>query len=228
MKYYNAYEERYKVIHEKKLTWFPKDATPEIEVWLDFYSVSKQDAICEVGCGEGRDVLNLISKGYQVTGIDLSESAIKKCRSLEKELDLPTEISWKVVDMAQNDDLLVGHFDYIYSIATLHMLVNQVDRLQFLKNINSMLKPGGKLLLVNKGDGDTFFSTGTEKAFDMEERQHYQTGENIEVAATSFHSLKWTDHLEEFKNTGFKVVKYMNTHNDIYQNCMTVYLEIDV
>ncbi len=228
MKYYTAYEERYKAIHEKNLTWFPKAATPEVEVWLDFYGANNQDAIGEVGCGEGRDVLNLVSRGYHVTGIDLSESAIKKCKLLEKELSLSAEISWMVYDLVQNDDLLVGQFDYIYTVATLHMLVEQSDRLRFLKNIKSMLKPDGKLLLVNKGDGETFFSTGTEKAFDLEERQHYQTCEKIEVAATSFHSLKWEEHLDEFKNAGFKIVKYMNTQNDIYQNCMTVYLELYV
>lgn len=48
-----------------------------LERTLSLHTCSK---ILDLGCGRGRHSINLARKGYQVTGIDLSEQAIKTAR----------------------------------------------------------------------------------------------------------------------------------------------------
>ncbi len=71
-----------KKVHSEGILWFSKNPTPDLLKWIEYYNISKQDKICEVGCGEGRDALYLEIKGYKVKGIDASESAINKCKEL--------------------------------------------------------------------------------------------------------------------------------------------------
>ncbi|MCQ4923612.1 class I SAM-dependent methyltransferase [Tissierella carlieri] len=224
-KYYHAYEERYKKIHGEGLLWFSKEPTPELISWIEYYDISVDDEICEVGCGEGRDALYLAEQGYKITGVDISEEAIKKCEELSKERRV--NVNWIVSDALQLNEKLKKHYDWIYSVGTLHMLVEDEDRKRFLNTINSLLNPKGKLLLISMGDGEIERKTEIETAFDLQERSHMKSGKTFEVASTSYRAINWKNHREELEDAGFIVEKIMNTENEEYSKCMTVYLTKD-
>ncbi|WDV46542.1 class I SAM-dependent methyltransferase [Clostridiaceae bacterium M8S5] len=120
-KYYHAYNERYKQVHEKGILWFSSDHTPEVHDWIEYYGISKYSNICEIGCGEGRDAISLAEKGFNITAVDISKEAIKKCKELSREKSI--EVNWIVSDAIDLQKDVNMKFDYIYSIGTLHMLV---------------------------------------------------------------------------------------------------------
>jgi len=88
IKYYDAYDERYKIAHDEGILWFLDEPTPEVEEWIRFNNIPIDDEICEIGCGEGRDALYLATIGYKMTAADVSKEAIAKCRDLVKEKDV--------------------------------------------------------------------------------------------------------------------------------------------
>ena len=80
--YYKAYDERYKEVHKKNLLWEYDDPTKEISNIINKYNINKKDKILDLGCGEGRDTIYLLNKGYNFLGVDYSKEAIKKCNEL--------------------------------------------------------------------------------------------------------------------------------------------------
>ncbi|MDF2675019.1 MAG: hypothetical protein K0R09_3288 [Clostridiales bacterium] len=222
-KYYHAYNERYKKVHEEGLLWFSKEPTPEVLEWIKYYNIRIKDEICEIGCGEGRDSLYLAQSGYCITAIDSSEEAIKKCKDLSREKGL--NVNWIVKDALEiGDGSEFKKFKWIYTIATLHMLVDDEDRIKFLTSIYNLLEPSGKLLLLSLGDGVNERSSDISTAFELQERNHMWTGRKMNVAGTSYRGVNWANHKKELEQTGFHIEKTMNTENMEYNQCMTVYL----
>ncbi len=221
-KYYYAYGDRYKEVHSKGLLWFSEEPTPELLTWIEFYQIPIGEEICEIGCGEGRDAIFISKKGYRITGIDVSEAAISKCK--ERSQKNKDDINWVVGDALSINDTINKKFKWIYSIATLHMLVDDIDRAQFLKSLYDMLDSKAKLLLVIMGDGKTDKKTDISNAFKLQERIHAPTGFKMMVAGTSYRGVDWDYHKQELIKAGFKIEKELDTFNMEYGNCMTVYL----
>lgn len=221
-KYYFAYDERYKKIHSEGLLWFSRNPTPEIADWVDYNKIHAGDEICEVGCGEGRDALFLSAKGYKITAVDASESAISKCREFSNKMGL--DVNWQAADALYINEAIQRKFKWIYSVGVLHMLVEDDDRKRFLNSLYKMLEPGGSLLLVNMGDGIHERKTDTSIAFELQKRNHMATGKSIMVAGTSYRAINWEHHKQELSSAGFAIEKTAITENNEYGNCMTVYL----
>lgn len=60
---------------------FTKGTIGECDFIEQELSYNKQLAILDIGCGTGRHAIELHKRGYNVTGIDLSDSQLKKARS---------------------------------------------------------------------------------------------------------------------------------------------------
>ena len=56
-KYYQAYDERYRQVHEQSLQWSSQSPSPIVREILEKYHISKNDSILEIGCGEGRPLM---------------------------------------------------------------------------------------------------------------------------------------------------------------------------
>lgn len=76
-------------------------------------SLNKCATILDLGCGRGRHAINLHKKGYEVTGIDLSEQAIATARQKAKTFGY--DIEFKVRDMRNP---LPKTFDAIVNLFT--------------------------------------------------------------------------------------------------------------
>lgn len=220
--YYLAYEERYKKVHSEGLMRFSDIPTPELLEWIEYNSIPNNSEICEVGCGEGRDALYLSSNGYKVAAVDASQSAILKCKELAEKKSV--DVDWIVADALSLSKTFKRQYEWVYSVATLHMLVDDNDRSKFLCSLFDILEPNGKLLLVNMGDGIMERKSDTSTAFELQERTNNVSGTKIMVASTSYRGINWEQHQDELKRTGFLIEKAINTENHEYGNCMTVYL----
>lgn len=91
--------------------------------------------ILDIGCGTGNQVVNFGSKGYEVLGIDISPSMIKK--SKEK---YPT-YNFKVADALNGDNFNSNTFTHITCLYfTVYYFQN---KRQLFENIYRWLMPGG-------------------------------------------------------------------------------------
>lgn len=61
-----------------ELVWSTDPSTFVRETYVDF----KPGTILDLGCGEGRNALWFASIGWQATGVDFSQAAIEKARSI--------------------------------------------------------------------------------------------------------------------------------------------------
>ncbi len=203
-KYYEAYEDRYKKVHsEKNLAWAGEGHSPTIEKLLKQYGANKNSSILEIGCGEGQNAIYLLSEGYNVHASDISPEAIRWCKQKASEKGV-SQSPFFVMDILQNS--LAEKFDFIYSVAVLHMLVEQGDRDKFLKFVHDHLKKSGKAFIVIMGDGEETRKTDINKAFELADRPFW--GETIQVATTSCRMVTWSEFLNELNRANLNVIHH--------------------
>ena len=200
-KYYEAYENRYRQVHEKKLSWFSSEASQIVMDTIKKYYSGKNPKILDVGCGEGRDIFPLLDEDYDVTGIDISCEAVNFCKNKAKEKD---RRRFKVVDVCTQN--MAESFDFIYSVATLHMLLRDEDRKNYLSFIFTHLVQDGYGLILTMGDGIEEMQSNADYAFENVKRTHEETGIELEIAATSCRKVNFQTFEKELKDAGFKII----------------------
>ena len=199
-KYYEAYEKRYRQIHEKSLSWASDKNSPIVSDTLKKYVKSDSPKILDIGCGEGRDCLYLMKQGYDVQAIDISEEAIRYCR---QKAGAENESRFRVLDVCRSK--LEERFDFIYSVATLHMLVVQQDRERYLSFIKNHLSDTGYALILSMGDGIMESESNIDEAFEDKTRIHQETGTELSVASTSCKMVSFDTLRKELHGAGFSV-----------------------
>lgn len=106
----------------------------------------KTKRILDIGCGTGRHAVELAKRGYAVTGIDLSESLLK--RAGEKAAEAKVTVDFRRADarnLAFNDQ-----FDLALLICEAAFPLMETDEMNFqiLQSAARALRPGGKLILT--------------------------------------------------------------------------------
>lgn len=72
----------------------------------------KKGSLLDIACGDGRNTIFLLHKGFEVTGIDFSEKALERLRDFAERDNL--QVQTKQVDLSKADSLEnVGVFDNI-------------------------------------------------------------------------------------------------------------------
>ena len=127
-KYYEAYDKRYKQVHDKGLAWSIDTNTKIVEDIIRKYNLGNESML-EIGCGEGRDARYLLDRGYNVLATDISQEAIDYC----KKNDTNHKDNYKVLNILEGN--LPNKYGFIYSVACLHMLVLDEDRDKFYRGI---------------------------------------------------------------------------------------------
>jgi 2-polyprenyl-3-methyl-5-hydroxy-6-metoxy-1,4-benzoquinol methylase len=102
--------------------------------------------IIDIGCGTGRHAIELARRGYQITGIDLSESQLKRAREKAKEQGV--EIDFQKHD-ARNLPFQ-DEFDLAIMLCEGGFSLMETDEMNFeiLKNATKALKSKGKLIFT--------------------------------------------------------------------------------
>lgn len=204
-KYYDAYDARYRTLHEQDLQWFCDEPSPIVAETIRAFALSRQHRFLEIGCGEGRDACALIRQGFDLLATDVSPEAIRFCR--ERMPD--HEERFQVLDCVTQES---GEtFDYIYAVAVLHMLVPDEDRNAFYRFIRKHLKPGGIALICTMGDGCIERQTDIRTAFDICQRIHEQTGMAVQVANTSCRMVSFQSFEQELAQNGLEVIRQGTT-----------------
>ena len=197
--YYEAYNQRYMIIHEKGHSWSSDIPTPIVSDVIQKYSISKNASILEIGCGEGRDAFPLLENGYDVLATDISAEAINYCKSLRPDYSM----HFSVLDCI--NDHHDFNYDFIYSVAVVHMLVDDNDRNAFYRFIHDHLNDNGLALICSMGDGIKESVSDTSKAFDMVERNH-ESG-FVKVPSTSLRMVSFDTFENEIISNNLSIIE---------------------
>ena len=117
-------------------------------------AVPQSGAVLDLGCGEGNYTRILYEKGYEVTGVDVSENAIAWAQ--EKSFQLGDSINYFVQDLSQPNALQGLSFDLIVDGNCFHCIIGE-DRMTFLENVYASLHGGGIFFvssMCSKNDKD--------------------------------------------------------------------------
>ena len=102
--------------------------------------------ILDVGCGTGRHSIELTKRGYHVTGIDLSESQLKRAKEKAKANNL-------FIDFQRHDARnlpFTNEFDVAIMLCEGSFPLMETDEMNFeiLKNVTKALKPHAKFIFT--------------------------------------------------------------------------------
>ena len=200
-KYYEAYDDRYKQIHEQDLQWSSEMPSKIVAETIRAFSLSANSKILEVGCGEGRDAYPLLTQGFDVLATDVSCEAVSYCK---KKFPNFSE-HFQVLDCVT--EKLDKKFDFIYAVAVIHMLVADNDRNAFYNFIREHLSSNGIALICTMGDGSFERQTDIHTAFDTVERIHGETRKTVQIANTSCRIVSFMTFEEELTRNGLEIIK---------------------
>lgn len=117
----------------------------EAEFFIDnlcaFLKPKPEVKLLDIACGRGRHSVYLNKKGYDVTGIDLSNANIKFAQQFEKE-----SLQFYVHDM--RNTFYINYFDISFNLFTsFGYFETEKDNLKALQAFNKSLKKSGILVL---------------------------------------------------------------------------------
>jgi SAM-dependent methyltransferase len=108
----------------------------------------------DFGCGAGNYAIYLASIGFDVTGIDISPSAIKTAKENAKKKRV--KCIFLVADVLGDLDEVKQTFDFAYDWELLHHIY-PVKRKKYVENVYRILNPGGNYLSVCFSEKDPQF-----------------------------------------------------------------------
>jgi len=116
---------------------FPLDAVERIRIKKALKLIGSGKKVLDIGCGDGFISEMIRDNQNKVSGIEIAENAIKKCKKKGIQVyDLDLNSDWQ--------KKLKGKFDVIYSGEIIEHIF---DTDKFLKNIHRTLKKGGELVI---------------------------------------------------------------------------------
>lgn len=121
-------------------TWKERDDL-QSEEWRQFTAAVKPGgSVLDVGCNSGRDTRQLLDLGYKVTGLDVSEQALRLCREQCPEA---RTIKMSLLDLAD----LKEQFDGIWlSFVLVHIPFKLMP--EALAALDSVLHPEGSMMMM--------------------------------------------------------------------------------
>ncbi len=142
--WYEEFFENYAETYDKES--FTRGTLGEVDFIEKEINYDKTMRILDIGCGTGRHAIELAKRGYQVTGIDLSESQLNK--ALEKAKKENLTINFLRADARHLD--FNNEFDVVIMICEGAFPLMETDEMNFkiLENARNALKPKGKLILT--------------------------------------------------------------------------------
>lgn len=152
------------------------------------YCITDNPKVLELGCGDGQLAVMLAEKRFDITGIDISPTAVEWAK---ERTDKAGFLVGNVLDTGLESDL----FDIIVDSYCLHCIIGE-DRKKMLTEVNRQLKPGGLFT------GITMCNTIPEdiKQFFNNKREMVKNG------ISGRYIGKAIDILKEFTEAGFTSV----------------------
>ncbi len=163
----------------------------------DFFREKKIKDILIPGIGYGRNAKIFMDNGINVTGIEISKTAI----DLAKENGLDINIfKGSVTDMPFENKL----YDGIFCYALIHLL-SRSEREKFIKDCYNQLKPNGYMIFTTISKNNLMFGKGKEldkDYFEIREglKMFFYDSESIEKEFGEYGLIEYSEIDEPHKN----------------------------
>jgi len=142
----------------------------------------------DLGCGVGNYAIYLSSIGFDVTGIDISSTAIKIAQKNAKKKGV--KCNFLVADVLGDLNEVKQTFDFAYDWELLHHIYPE-KRKKYIENVCKILNPGGKYLSVCFSDKDLQFGgTGKYRKTPLGTILYFSTEEELSDLFEPYFSIK--------------------------------------
>lgn len=164
----------------KNMSWV-ESTQKQVDFIVEALHLSKKERILDLACGFGRHSLELVRRGYEVVGVDITESYINDAILAAKEENL--DITFLCSDI--RDVNYKCEFDVVLNLAdgAIGYLEDDSENQKIFEVIAKALRPGGKSLIdiCNQDYAKLHFP-----------KRHWEIGQN-QI------SLPWFDYEESTK-----------------------------
>ncbi|EGD46382.1 Methyltransferase type 11 [Ruminiclostridium papyrosolvens DSM 2782] len=161
---------------EKQTMWGFKPSESAI-IAKDLFITNNIKDILIPGIGYGRNAKIFIDNNINVTGIEISKTAIDLARQNGINIDI---YHGSVEDMPFEDKLYEGIFSY----ALIHLL-NESERGKFISDCYKQLKPGGYMVFTTISKKAPMFGKGRKI-----NESYYETMEGVKIFFYDAESIK--------------------------------------
>lgn len=181
---------------EKQTMWGFEPSDSAI-LTKDFFLKKKVKDILIPGFGYGRNAKVFIENGIDVTGIEISKTAIELAR--DNGLTMPV-FHGSVTDMPFDEKL----YDGIFSYALIHLL-NESEREKFIHSCYNQLKPDGYMIFTAISKEAPMYGKGKQLGKD-----YFEIMDGVKMFFYDFDSIK-----QEFGKYGLiEISEIVEPHKD--------------
>ncbi|MDZ4121177.1 MAG: class I SAM-dependent methyltransferase, partial [Candidatus Cloacimonadaceae bacterium] len=167
----------------------------DLDSMLALLKIRADGKVLDLGCGAGNLSFWLEEKGLQVSGCDISETAIEWAK--EAAQDRGSSVAFRVEDATRALTYASDSFDLVVDNHCLHCIIGD-DREQYLKEVERILKPGAFYLLSTMCS-DSLHPIGIE-GFDGQSRCIIKRGIAIRYIGMPQHIIM------EFNRRGLDII----------------------
>lgn len=178
---------------------------------IEKYGASKNLKILDIGCGTGKYGKMMKKRGYQVVGIDKSDSQVNQAKEL--------------IESYVADATMIPFDDSSFDICTMIMMIQQLsskDRIKAIKEAYRVLKKGGLLIIKTCSHEDLQYRSTAQyfpKTLEID-KERYPKIDELEKELSSFSKVEVEhstitikkskeNYLSRFKNRGTSNLSFL-------------------
>ena len=182
-----------KVYENPPAVWTSKEPPKELVDLIGLGKI-KPCKVLDIGCGEGFYSIYLASRGFEVTGVDLSENAINLAKQNAEKAG--EKINFFQMDI-ENLDKINNKFDFVLEWAILHHIPHE-KRKKYVRDVSNLLNKDGKYLSVS-------FNINDRKSEQGKKSKEITGGQKRPVGATLYFSS--LQELKELFKAYFEIIE---------------------
>jgi tellurite methyltransferase len=170
--------------------FYGKEPSIDLVLFVNSESIPPGPAL-DLGCGDGRNSLYLARLGFDVTGIDISNTAIAKLRSEagRQELELTT-----LVEDVRNHAYTESLYELIVGNTILDHLEREEEGNQLAQAMENALLPDGYLFVTVHTTNDPGYRGESESNTAQHVKRYFKPGELRDL----FHGVQILRYHEEW------------------------------
>jgi 2-polyprenyl-3-methyl-5-hydroxy-6-metoxy-1,4-benzoquinol methylase len=140
---YDEWDQIYRKYQLESLGWELGKPRPILVEFVERGLIKNGKAL-DLCCGAGTNTIYLAEKGFDVTGIDVSQRAIQYARAKAQHTKAQINfVRQSFVELAFGDE----EFDFVFDMGCFHH-VEIADRHKFIEGVHRVLKEGGDYMLT--------------------------------------------------------------------------------
>lgn len=161
----------------------------------------------DLGCGQGRDTLFMLEKGFKITAIDNSCTGIEKIKELIQTNNLPINNINLFCDDIKNLNISKNKYDIINAFNSLQFLPKKIV-MKIIDDIKKNIKDGGYVIISSFTINDPLFKkNGNDERCFFEPKELKKKFSDFHILLYEEKNIKDKGHLGSPKPHRHGVVK---------------------